>query len=115
MKLFGLKNCDKCRQAFKDLRNFGHDITLIDVRSDGISLNLLENLYKIFGDNLVNKRSTTWRGLSETEKKENSIKLITQYPALMKRPIIFYNNKYEMGWNKEVEGRIPNFTNNILD
>ena len=108
MKIYGLKNCDKCRQASKTLLNSGQEVSFIDVRSDGISLKVLENFYSIFGVELVNKRSTTWRSLSLSEQKLDPIELLIKYPALMKRPIISYNNKSELGWNKEVENRILN-------
>ena len=108
MKIFGLKNCDKCRLASKTLLNSGQEVSFIDVRSDGISLKLLENFYSIFGVELVNKRSTTWRSLSLSEQKQDPIELLIKYPALMKRPIISYNDKFELGWNKEVENRILN-------
>ncbi|MDB2650802.1 arsenate reductase [Amylibacter sp.] len=108
MKIYGLKNCDKCRQANKTLLNSGQDVSFIDVRTDGISMKLLENFYSIFGVELVNKRSTTWRSLSMSEQKQDLIELLIKYPALMKRPIISYNDKFELGWNKEVENRILN-------
>ena len=108
MKIYGLKNCDKCRLASKTLLNSGQEVSFIDVRSDGISLKLLENFYSIFGVELVNKRSTTWRSLSFSEQKQDPIELLIKYPALMKRPIISYNDKFELGWNKEVENRILN-------
>ncbi|MDC1211446.1 arsenate reductase [Amylibacter sp.] len=108
MKIYGLKNCDKCRQASKALLSAGQDVSFIDVRSDGISLKLLENFISIFGVELVNKRSTTWRNLSMSEQKQDLIELLIRYPALMKRPIISYNDKFELGWNKEVENRILN-------
>ena len=108
MKIYGLKNCDKCLLASKTLLNSGQEVSFIDVRSDGISLKLLENFYSIFGVELVNKRSTTWRSLSLSEQKQDPIELLIKYPALMKRPIISYNDKFELGWNKEVENRILN-------
>ena len=108
MTIYGLKNCDKCRLASKTLLNSGQEVSFIDVRSDGISLKLLENFYSIFGVELVNKRSTTWRSLSLSEQKQDPIELLIKYPALMKRPIISYNDKFELGWNKEVENRILN-------
>jgi arsenate reductase-like glutaredoxin family protein len=43
-----------------------------------------------------------------SEQKQDPIELLIKYPALMKRPIISYNDKFELGWNKEVENRILN-------
>jgi len=106
MKIFGLKNCDKCRLALKKLSSAGVNVSLVDVRSDGISVKRLEGFYKKFGSELVNKRSTTWRNLSEDEKIQDIIPLLVKYPTLMKRPIIDLNDKIELGWDKDVERRI---------
>jgi len=106
MKIFGLKNCDKCRLALKTLLSAGVNVSLVDVRSDGISVKRLEGFYKKFGSELVNKRSTTWRNLSEDEKIQDIIPLLVKYPTLMKRPIIDLNDKIELGWDKDVERRI---------
>ena len=106
MKIFGLKNCDKCRLALKTLLGSGVNVSLVDVRSDGISVKRLEGFYKKFGSELVNKRSTTWRNLSEDEKVQDIIPLLVKYPTLMKRPIINLNDKIELGWDKDVERRI---------
>ena len=106
MKIFGLKNCDKCRLALKTLLSAGVNVSLVDVRSDGISVKRLEGFYKKFGSELVNKRSTTWRNLSEDEKVQDIIPLLVKYPTLMKRPIIDLNDKIELGWDKDVERRI---------
>jgi arsenate reductase-like glutaredoxin family protein len=43
-----------------------------------------------------------------SEQKLDPIELLIKYPALMKRPIISYNDKFELGWNNEVENRILN-------
>ena len=106
MKIFGLKNCDKCRLALKSLLGSGVNVSLVDVRSDGISAEQLEDFYKKFGSELVNKRSTTWRNLPEDEKTQDIIPLLVKYPTLMKRPIINLNDKIELGWDKDVERRV---------
>ena len=106
MKIFGLKNCDKCRLALKTLLSAGVNVSLVDVRYDGISVKRLEGFYKKFGSELVNKRSTTWRNLSEDEKIQDIIPLLVKYPTLMKRPIIDLNDKIELGLDKDVESRI---------
>ena len=106
MKIFGLKNCDKCRLALKTLLGSGVNVSLVDVRSDGISVERLDVLEKKGGAELVNKRSTTWRNSPEDEKSQDIIPLLVKYPALRKRPIINSNDKIELGWNKDVERRL---------
>ena len=61
MELFGLKNCDTCRAARKALP----DATFSDVRDSPLPSPILDRALEVFGDDLVNRRSTTWRGLSE--------------------------------------------------
>ena len=71
MKFYGLKNCDSCRKAVKELEVAGITHTYVDVRADGVPVKIIENWLKQIGPEiLVNKRSTTWRGLSELEKAQ---------------------------------------------
>ena len=103
MKLYGLKNCDSCRNAIRQIRASGQEITLIDVRVDGVSPNDLARFYAEFGDALVNTRSTTWRGLSETERTEPPLELLAKHPSLMKRPVIDTGKSLTLGWTKDVQ------------
>ena len=90
--VYGLKNCDTCRSALKWLSERGRDATLHDVRRDGIPPDRLTAWMKTVGwEVLLNKRGTTWRGISDVEKENMDEKtareLILTYPALMKRPV----------------------------
>jgi arsenate reductase len=105
MKLYGLKNCDTCRKAVKHIKATGQDITLIDVRIDGISPDDLARFYTTFGDALVNTRSTTWRGLSDTERAQPHLTLLTNHPSLMKRPVIDTGRDLTLGWTKDVQAK----------
>ena len=60
MRIFGLKNCDTCRKAVKLLDGY----RFFDVRIDLIPDQILDAALQEFGDDLVNKKSTTWRNLS---------------------------------------------------
>ena len=84
MQIYGLKNCDTCRKAIKALPN----AEFLDVRSDGVPEQMLKAAHLAFGEALVNTRSTTWRGLSETERKAPPLDLLQSHPNLMKRPLI---------------------------
>lgn len=99
MKIFGLKNCDTCRKALKALEQF----ELVDVRADGVPVEVLKLAFAQFGDPLLNTRSTTWRGLSEDERLGAPLDLIAQHPALMKRPLIVDGDKMYLGWTKDVQ------------
>ena len=58
---------------------------------------------------LVNKRSTTWRGLSEAQKsgltRETAILLLVENPTLMKRPVIEKDGAYTIGWTKDIQSQ----------
>lgn len=99
MILYGLKNCDTCRKALKQLPDFA----LVDVRAEGIPQDVLSAALEKFGDKLVNTRSTTWRGLSEEDRAQSPIGLLQDHPALMKRPLISKEGLLFLGWDKATQ------------
>lgn len=102
MKLYGLKNCDTSRRALKALKAAGHAVELVDVRKDPISAQELERLYLLFGQDLLNRRSTTWRKLSEDERQGKPVELLLAHPSLMKRPVIIeQGGLLTLGWGKQ--------------
>lgn len=106
MQLYGLKNCDTTRRALKTLRDAGQEVTYIDVRADGIPADLLGWFLVAFGDELINRRSTTWRGLSDSERAGDSLELLLAHPTLMKRPVIHTDNQYYLGWSTDVQATL---------
>ena len=99
MKIYGLKTCDTCRKAIKALP----DAVFVDVRSDGIPDDVLHAALDTFGAALVNTRSTTWRGLDDVEKGQAPEALIKAHPTVMKRPLIVTDDRFFLGWTKEIE------------
>ncbi|MEM9582422.1 MAG: ArsC/Spx/MgsR family protein [Pseudomonadota bacterium] len=102
MKLYGIKACDTCRKALKMLEASGHDVVFIDIRDTPLEASKLAEFHETIGDQLLNTRSTTWRGLSEAERAGNLVDLITAHPTLMKRPVIEADQLY-LGWKKDVQ------------
>lgn len=96
MIIYGLKNCDTCRKALKSLDG----ATLHDVRADGFPGDLLDRAATEFGSDLLNTRSTTWRGLDNQERAGDMATLLRKYPALMKRPLIEADNRLYLGWTE---------------
>ena len=108
MKIYHLKTCDTCRKAIKALRAAGHEPVLHDVRADGLDAATLKTLEAALGyESLVNKKSTTWRGLSDAEKselsRESALSLLAENPTLMKRPVIEHDGRFTLGWSKAVQ------------
>ncbi|NVO23436.1 ArsC/Spx/MgsR family protein [Donghicola mangrovi] len=102
MNLYGLKTCDTCRKAAKALP----DANYIDVRKDGVPAEVLSAAYDVFGDKLVNKSSTTWRGLDEAERARPALELLAEHPTLMKRPLITRDGQMWLGWTKDVQAEL---------
>lgn len=108
LTLYGLKNCDTCKKALKALEAAGKTVVFRDVRADGVSEDRLRSWLAALGrDKLLNTRSTTWRGLSEDERKiagdEDVVRLLGEYPALIKRPVIETDMDVHAGWSKAEE------------
>jgi arsenate reductase len=103
LNLYGLKNCDTCRKARKALAAAGHTVNYIDVRLDGVPSDVLDNALAEFGDALINKKSTTWRGLDDADKQLTAQELLTTHPTLMKRPLIQKGDKMTIGWTNDVQ------------
>lgn len=102
--LYALKTCDTCRKAIKALKDAGVDFKVIDVRADGVTKKKLEKWAKAVGwEKLLNKASTTWRGLSYEDKDgvngKKAVALMAAHPTLIKRPVIEAGAKVYVGWS----------------
>jgi arsenate reductase len=106
IKLYGLKNCDTCRKARNWLKEQSIDYTFIDLRAEGVNLAMLEDWEaRVNWEALLNRQSTTWRGLTEVEKadlnRELAISLMLTYPTLIKRPILVHQDNVWLGFSPE--------------
>lgn len=112
MRFIGLKSCDTCKKAQKALLAAGRELTVTDVRADGVGADDLRNWIAAKGaDALINRRSTTWRGLGEDERRaadntEGAIALLLANPALMKRPVIVAADQVYIGWDKAAQAAL---------
>lgn len=100
--LYGLKNCDTCKKALKALEGAGKQVTFIDIRADADLAALVPAwLAKAGADRLINRRSTTWRNLSESDRAADPQSLLTSNPTLIKRPVIEADSQVFVGWGKD--------------
>ena len=99
MVLYGLKNCDTCRKALKELP----DVDFCDVREDGVPQHVLKSAYDTFGAAILNTRSTTWRRLNDAERAQDPLELLAAHPTLMKRPLIERDGRLYLGWTKDAQ------------
>lgn len=107
MSLYGIKNCDTVKKARKWLETHNVDYQFHDFRTDGLDKKMLSSWVETLGwEAIVNKRSTTWRNLSEKEKdistNAQAIKTLLENPTLIKRPVAVKNKTILLGF-KEAE------------
>ena len=105
--LTGLKNCDTCKKALKAVADAGLSPTFVDIRSESdLASKVPEWLEAVGTDQLINKRSTTWRNLSASERAEDPVSLLESHPTLIKRPVIETGEAVYVGWTKDVQGAL---------
>lgn len=102
MEIYGLKTCDTCRKAIKALPG----ARFVDVRATGVPEDVMAQAHSQFGKEIVNTRSTTWRGLSQDARCGTAAQLLDQHPTLMKRPLIVAGDVMYLGWTKEVQAAL---------
>jgi Spx/MgsR family transcriptional regulator len=91
--LYGIKNCDTVKKARKWLDTQGIEYQFHDFREDGLDKDAVAAWINELGwQNLVNRRSTSWKALSEKERGDmddaSALKAIVSQPTLIKRPLL---------------------------
>lgn len=108
MKVYGIKSCDTCRKARKWLDEQDRTHDWHDLREDGIDIETIRRWLDATGpEMLVNRRSTTWRGLDENRRalamnSETAPNLLVKHPTLIKRPVIETGDGIMVGFNAAV-------------
>lgn len=99
LTLYTINTCDTCRKSRRALDAKDVDYRVHDLRRDGLSDALLEHiLERVPLADAVNKRSTTWRELTDTDKQafdhdsRPARKLLQAHPTLLKRPLLAVND-----------------------
>ena len=88
MIIYGLKNCNACKAFLKAEPDF----ELIDVSITPVPEDILKKAIEIFGEELINKRSTTWRKLEIETREKRPQEIIRLHPKVMKRPLVKLNS-----------------------
>ena len=104
--LYGIKNCDIVKKARHWMEENKIAYQFHDFRIDGLDMVLLEQLESALGwENMLNRRSTSWRQLDETQKsalsRDKAISLMLETPTLIKRPVLDTGKKMLIGFKPE--------------
>jgi len=103
LTVYGIKQCDTCRKALKWLQGQGTEHRFHDIRTDGLHAAQLQDwLASPFANKLVNRRSTTWRLLSDAQRQlegDELVLLLLEHPTLIKRPVFVTDTIVAVGFN----------------
>ena len=103
--MYGIPNCDTIKKAQKWLNENNISFSFHDYRKDGLDLDLLAQLYLTSNwEDLLNKRSTSYRTLT-TQQKESmnqtlASELFIEFPTLIKRPLVIHQGIAIVGFNQ---------------
>lgn len=107
IKMYGINNCDTVKKAQKFLQTQGIDFEFIDFRQTPIDTQTLQSFVDGVGwDKLINKRSTTYRQLNDSEKQNITLALTLKNPTLIKRPILVTKEGVSVGFDKDFYQRL---------
>lgn len=106
MILYGISTCDTCKTALKAIQAAGLAVEFRDVRADPLSADEIGDFVTAFGDAIVNRSSTTWRGLSDWLKASDTEDQLAAQPTLMKRPVIRKDEALYLGWDARVQAAV---------
>ncbi|MGC1429261.1 MAG: ArsC/Spx/MgsR family protein [Albidovulum sp.] len=106
MILYGIPSCDSCRKSQKALTAANHTVTFRDIRADPLDAAEIDELLQSFGDRMINRASTTWRGLSEEMRARSPHEILSAHPTVMKRPVIRDGKAVYLGWTAEVRAQL---------
>ena len=105
MILYGIPNCDTVRKARKFLENNHLDYQFHDFKKEGLSVETIEKwLQSQPIEILVNKRSTSWKQLTDLQKEQlmskEDLTVLTELPTLIKRPVLQTNSSLMVGFKE---------------
>lgn len=104
--LYGIPNCDTVKKARRWLEAQEIDYRFHDFRKDGLTPDQVKTWLADLGlESLLNKRSSTWKGLSAEQKADlntqSAVQLIVDHPTLIKRPLLEKDQQRTVGFKAE--------------
>lgn len=94
LEVYGLPGCDSTKKILKRLKAEHIPFLFHHLKVHPLEETTLKTWMQKLGiEILLNRQSTTWRSISESEKikantPDSAIQLLLQYPTLIKRPLL---------------------------
>lgn len=107
LQFYGIPNCDTVKKARAWLEANGLDYAFHDYKKEGAQAGKLESWIADRGlDVVLNRRGTTWRKLSDQEKRlaedsHGAVTLLVQNPGMIKRPVVEYDGGVLVGFKED--------------
>lgn len=105
--VYGIPNCDTIKKTLDWYKKKNIPVEFHDYKKQGIKTEKLSHWCNEVGwEVLLNKKSTTWRSLSPADQQlvtnqSVAIKLMIEFPSIIKRPVIELNDKIMVGFNEK--------------
>ena len=106
MILYGISTCDTCKKALKALAAAGQEVIFRDIRAEPLSSAEIDQIVVEFGDRVINKQSTTYRGFSDFLRMSEPEAQLASQPTVMKRPVVQAGGKWYLGWDDAVQAAL---------
>ncbi len=108
MTIYGIPGCDSTKMALRWLKKNGLQFEFHNYKLSGISAARLQEWAEQVGwQSLLNRKSTTWRGLpieqqAKANGKAGAIELMVKNTSLIKRPLIEHKGKIIVGLDTDL-------------
>jgi len=104
--IYGIKNCDTMKKAFKWLEANGIAYEFVDYKKTEPNTDILKQAIEEHGwEIVINQRGTTWRQLDEATKstmdEQKAIPLALENPSILKRPLLAHENTTYIGFKPD--------------
>jgi arsenate reductase len=105
--LYGIKNCDSVKKTRKWLNDQHIHYQYHDFREHGLTEALIQQwLAGCSLEQLINKKSTSWKNLTEDEKSSlnnnTAIALCMRHETLIKRPVLAHQGNVYFGFDEKL-------------
>ena len=104
--IYGIPNCDSVKKARKWLEAKNIEYDFVDVRENTPDASHISYWVTALGaEKMVNKRSTTWKNMSEGERLKaqtgDTVSVLLANPTLIKRPVLEHNEVLDVGFKAD--------------
>ena len=106
IRVYGIKNCDTMKKAMTWLTDNGVAYEFVDYKKAGVAeAHLPDWATRATWEKLLNTRGLMWKKLSDEERanvdEAKALRLMAQYPALIKRPVLDTGKQLLVGFSPE--------------